>query len=187
MNLNVVILNAFTLVAVLSVFMMYLLFFVISRQVKMDISLNKRKFHNDLGFLGNYNHLSKTNKNEMNNIINNYQQKATHESRLNEDWNANLYQQSIWLTALLFLLMIAYSYYGISIERFNANTVLQTFIVTSIIVIITHIVLYHAIMKDYKHAQLEILYNTVLQNFLSTNSSYKPNSSGKQMYCDSAL
>ena len=48
MNLSVVILNAFILVAVLSFFMMYLLFFVISRQIKMDISLNKRRFHNDV-------------------------------------------------------------------------------------------------------------------------------------------
>ena len=188
MNLSVVILNAFILVAVLSVFMMYLLFFVISRQLKMDISLNKRQFHNDVQSalsLGGYSHAKQ--QNNMKTIIREYEQKAKQTDKNNQDWNNNMYEQSIWLSTLLFLLMIAYSIYGVSFEKFNANIVLQTFIMTLIIVIISQTILYYAICKDYKHVQLETMYTTVLQNFLSTNSNYKSNSLDKKSYCENAL
>lgn len=187
MNWSVVILNAFILVAVLSVFMMYLLFFVISRQIKKDISFYKRKFHNDVQSalsLGGY---SNTKQNSLKNIIREYEQKANQRDESNQDWNNNIYEQSIWLSALLFLLMIAYSIYGVSLEKFNVNIVLQTFIMTSIIVILSQIILYYAIVKDYKHVQMETIYKTVLENFLSTNSNYKSNSLDKKLYCDNAL
>lgn len=168
--------------------MMYLLFFVFSRQVKLDVTLNKREFRNDiqnaLSMRGYDVNISETNKNDLTKMISDYEQKAGYQRATNEKWNDNLYQQSIWLTVLLFLLMTLYSLYGISLQMFDMGIVIRNFLLISMVVIVSHVTLYMLIIKEYKHANMGLIYNNVLRNFLRTNSNFKFNSSDKKTYCD---